>query len=316
MNLFLIFLCDFLIVAVCKPNVLFLIVDDLRPNFKFYGYENAVAPNLDNLAKKSFVFKSAFCQQALCAPSRNSLLTGRRPDSLHLYDFYSYWRNNVGNFTTIPQLFKENGYITHSIGKVFHPGISSNFSDDMPYSWSNKPFHPKTEAFKDAKVCINPDGSLGRNLLCPVRISDQPEETLPDLESLSAALDFLEYRSNSSELLPYFLAVGFHKPHIPFKFPVKYLNLHPISKVKLPANHWRSYSLPPVAWNPWLDIRKRDDVMKLNVSFPFGRIPDFFMKRIIQYYDASVTYIDDLIGEILRKIEGTNTIVVVTSDHG
>ncbi|KAK9875806.1 hypothetical protein WA026_009593 [Henosepilachna vigintioctopunctata] len=186
----------------------------------------------------------------------------------------------------------------------------------MPYSWSNKPFHPKTEAFKDAKVCINPDGSLGRNLLCPVRISDQPEETLPDLESLSAALDFLEYRSNSSELLPYFLAVGFHKPHIPFKFPVKYLNLHPISKVKLPANHWRSYSLPPVAWNPWLDIRKRDDVMKLNVSFPFGRIPDFFMKRIIQYYDASVTYIDDLIGEILRKIEGTNTIVVVTSDHG
>lgn len=164
-------------------------------------------------------------KQALCAPSRNSFLTSRRPDSLHLYDFYSYWRDSVGNYTTIPQHFKENGYYTHSIGKVFHPGISSNFSDDSPYSWSGKPFHPKTQAFKDAKTCIDHDGQLVDNLICPVIVESQPEGTLPDLESLNAAFDFLNYKNNITDK-PYFLAVGFHKPHVPFKFPLQYLSIY------------------------------------------------------------------------------------------
>lgn len=162
-------------------------------------------------------------QQALCAPSRNSFLTSRRPDSLHLYDFYSYWRNTVGNFTTLPQHFKNNGYYAHSIGKIFHPGASSNFSDDARYSWSAPPYHPPTEVFKEAKVCVNDDGSLGRNLICPVVVDEQPGGSLPDLQSLNAALDFLKYKDKISNNLPYFLAVGFHKPHIPLKFPVEYL---------------------------------------------------------------------------------------------
>lgn len=139
---------------------------------------------------------------------------------MHLYDFYSYWRSTVGNFTTIPQHFKENGYYTYSIGKVFHPGISSNFSDDAEFSWSTTPYHPPTEAYKEAKVCVNTDGSLRRNLVCPVIVEEQPGGSLPDLQSLNAAKTFLKYRNNSQ---PYFLAVGFHKPHIPLKYPVKYL---------------------------------------------------------------------------------------------
>lgn len=165
-------------------------------------------------------------QQALCAPSRNSFLTSRRPDSLQLYDFYNYWRDTVGNFTTLPQYFKENGYYTHSVGKVFHPGISSNFSDDSKYSWSGTPYHPPTELYKEAKVCINSDGSLGRNLVCPVIPEEQPGGSLPDLQSLNAAVDFLKYSSKITNNRPYFLAVGFHKPHIPLKYPVQYLGIH------------------------------------------------------------------------------------------
>lgn len=160
----------------------------------------------------------------MCAPSRNSFLTSRRPDSLHLYDFYSYWRDIVGNFTTLPQHFKENGYYTHSIGKVFHPGISSNFSDDAKYSWSGTPFHPPTEVYKNAQVCVQADGTLGKDLVCPVIVNEQPAGTLPDLESLNAATDFLKYHKNVTGNKSFFLAVGFHKPHIPFKFPVEYLS--------------------------------------------------------------------------------------------
>lgn len=163
-------------------------------------------------------------QQALCAPSRNSFLTSRRPDTLHLYDFYSYWRDTVGNFTTIPQHFKQNGYYTHSIGKIFHPGISSNFTDDAKYSWSGIPYHPPTEKYKEAAVCVRSDGSLKRDLICPVDVEFQPGGSLPDLESSRAAMDFLKYHRNITDGAPYFLAVGFHKPHVPLKYPVEYLS--------------------------------------------------------------------------------------------
>lgn len=261
-------------------------------------------------------------------------MTSRRPDTLHLYDFYSYWRDTVGNFTTLPQHFRNNGYYTHSIGKVFHPGISSNFSDDATYSWSTTPYHPPTEIYKEAKVCVNSDGSLSRNLVCPVIVDEQPGGSLPDLQSLNAALDFLKYRKQITNNRPFFLAVGFHKPHVPLKYPVEYIGIlsvtnvtgsfmlyeifpekHPLNHVILPNNKRRPSLLPTVAWNPWTDVRERDDIAALNISFPFGTMPDVMTKKIIQSYDASISYIDDLLGQLLNEVDN-NTIVVVTSDHG
>ncbi|XP_057658384.1 plipastatin synthase subunit A [Diorhabda carinulata] len=300
----------------CKrPNVLFIIVDDLRPSLECYGDKEAVTPNINKLASKSFVFKNAFAQQALCAPSRNSLLTSRRPDSLHLYDFHNYWRDTVGNFTTIPQYFKENGYYTYSIGKVFHPGSTSNFTDDSPYSWSTKSFHPKTDTFINAKVCIGKDGKLHKNLICPVATEFQPYGTLPDLESLNEAIRFLKYKDEITQSKPYFLAVGFHKPHIPFKFPLEFLKFHPIENITLPVNRRRSPTLPTVTWSSWIDIRWREDIKQLNVSFPFGPMPDETIKKIKQAYYSSVTYIDDLVGKLMKFVK-RNTIIVFTSDHG
>uniref|UniRef100_A0A7N5K6R1 Iduronate 2-sulfatase n=1 Tax=Ailuropoda melanoleuca TaxID=9646 RepID=A0A7N5K6R1_AILME len=103
-------------------NVLLIIVDDLRPSLGCYGDKLIRSPNIDQLASHSLLFQNAFAQQAVCAPSRVSFLTGRRPDTTRLYDFNSYWRVHAGNFSTIPQYFKENGYVTMSVGKVFHPG--------------------------------------------------------------------------------------------------------------------------------------------------------------------------------------------------
>lgn len=299
-----------------KRNIVFVIIDDLRPALGCYGDENAYTPNIDNFARKSYVFKSAYCQQALCAPSRNSLLTSRRPDTLRLYDFYNYWRNFSGNFTTLPQFFKENGYETMSIGKVFHPGAASNWNDDMPYSWSKTPYHPPTEKYKEAHVCGNESSKLARNLVCPVTVEEQPGKSLPDIQSLQRARLFLKDKHDK----PFFLGVGFHKPHIPLKFPREYLDFHPIKSVILPAYRWHPPLMPDIAWNPWTDVRNRDDIVALNLTFPFGLMPDYYAKIIRQSYYASVTYIDDLFGQLMKDLELLqlldNTIIVLVGDHG
>lgn len=298
-------------------NVLMIIADDLRPVIKAYGDKNAYTPNIDKLAEESFVFHKAFAQQALCAPSRNSFLTSRRPDTLHLYDFYNYWRTFSGNYTTLPQYFKNNGYDTKSIGKIFHPGISSNFTDDYPQSWSHKPWHPSTEIYKDSPICYTKHG-WHSNIVCPVRLKEQPEETLPDIQSLEEAVNYLKTRNSSDQ--PFFLAVGFHKPHIPLTFPREFLKFHPIDKIELPT--FRSYppGLPEVAWNPWTDLRRRYDIGNLNLSFPFQIMPDEWTRLIRQAYFASVSYIDNLIGKLLKSLEKSSlhqdTIVVLLGDHG
>ncbi|MGH0181175.1 UNVERIFIED_CONTAM: hypothetical protein FKN15_006157 [Acipenser sinensis] len=198
-------------------NVLLIVADDLRPSLGCFGDKVVKSPNIDQLASKSNVFHNAFVQQAVCAPSRTSFLTGRRPDTTRLYDFGSYWREHAGNYTTLPQHFKSSGYITMSVGKVFHPGIASNHSDDYPYSWSTPPYHPSSYEYEKKKVCKGKDGKLHANLLCPVDVSEMPEGTLPDMQSTEEAVRLLKAVKDESH--PFFLAVGYHKPHIPFRYP-------------------------------------------------------------------------------------------------
>lgn len=260
----------------------------------------------------------------MCAPSRNSMLTSRRPDTIHLYDFYSYWRRSVGNFTTIPQYFKDHGYKTYSIGKVFHPGASSNFNDDFPFSWSNETYHPSTEQYMNSAVCFDKKTKkLQTNLVCPVNVKSQPEQTLPDIQSIDEAKRLLNTiivnnNKNNNKMLtqPYFIAIGLHKPHIPFRFPSKYLRYHAIDKFQKNNFIHIPYNLPSVAFNPYNDIRRRDDVQKLNISFPFGPMEKTFAWHIRQAYYTAVTYVDDLIGDLLNSVDFSNTIIILTSDHG
>ncbi len=123
-------------------NVLFLAVDDLRPELGTYGADFVKSPNIDKLASESLVFDRAYCQIAVCSPSRASLLTGRRPDTNHVWRIASdeYWRTNTNaTRSTIPQYFKENGYVSAGMGKIFHPGPPSG-NDDRKYSWSDVPY--------------------------------------------------------------------------------------------------------------------------------------------------------------------------------
>ncbi|GFN83997.1 hypothetical protein PoB_001050300 [Plakobranchus ocellatus] len=301
-------------------NVLFIVVDDLRPTLGCYGDSIMHTKNIDNLASKSIVFGQAYVQQAICGPSRISFLTSRRPDTTRLYDFFSYWRDHAGNYTTLPQHFKEHGYITQSVGKVFHPGRASNFTDDAKYSWTNTPYHPSTFKYKMAKVCPNKDGSLGMNIVCPVDVNQMPEKTLPDLQSADFAVNFLNNISMSGETKPFFLAVGFHKPHVPLKYPKDYLGLYPLSKIKLAPHHSIPLRLPLVSWNPWTDLRERDDVKALNVSFPFGPVPEHFQLLLRQSYYAATTYMDAQVGRVLAALEengfANNTIISFVGDHG
>lgn len=208
------------------------------------------------------------------------------------------------------------GYHTSSIGKVFHPGISSNFTDDYPLSWSNVTFHPKTEKFMNSPVCVDrKTGKWVKNLVCPVSVEFQPDGTLPDIESTEETKRQIE-EFQKNPLIPFFLAVGFHKPHIPLKFPYEYLKDHPIEKFELPYFNNIPYDLPSVAWAPYNDIRKRYDVTNLNLSYPYGPMDKHLGMEIRQGYYASVTYVDKLIGEILDSVDLTKTIVVLTSDHG
>ncbi|GCB62138.1 iduronate 2-sulfatase isoform X1 [Scyliorhinus torazame] len=301
-----------------KMNVLFIIADDLRTSLGCYGDPIVKSPNIDQLASKSVVFKNAFAQQALCGPSRTSFLTSRRPDTTRLYDHNSYWRVHAGNYTTLPEYLKMHGYLTMSVGKIFHPGIVSNHTDDYPYSWSIPPFHPSTQKYKNAKVCRGLDGKKHANLVCPVDVEEMPERTLPDIQSTEEAIRLL--KSMKSLENPFFLAVGYHKPHIPLKYPKEFLKLYPRDKIPLAPDHKIPLKLPPVAYNPWTDLRIRDDVKALNLSFPYGPIPDDFQVLIRQSYFAAVSYMDTQVGRLLNALDeqglANNTVVVFTADHG
>ncbi|XP_057707158.1 iduronate 2-sulfatase isoform X2 [Corythoichthys intestinalis] len=301
-----------------RRNVLFIIADDLRTSLGCYGDVTVKSPNIDQLASKSHVFLNAFAQQAVCAPSRTSMLTSRRPDTTRLYDFKSYWRVHSGNYTTLPQYFKSQGYTTFSVGKVFHPGIASNYTDDYPYSWSIPAYHPASFRFEKGKMCRGEDGHLHANLLCAVNVTEQPGGTLPDMEIADEAVRLLKTQATDGN--PFFLAVGFHKPHIPFRIPQEYLRLYPIEQMTLAPDPDVPKRLPPVAYNPWADIRKRDDVQKLNISFPYGPIPKDFQLRIRQHYYAAVSYMDAQVGRLLSALDALglaqSTLVVFTSDHG
>ena len=216
-----------------KKNVLFLVADDMRPELNsFLGpdfpspvHTQIHAPNLDALAARSLLLKRAYVQQAVCSPSRTSLLTGRRPDTTHVYDLETYFRKSGGSFTTIPQYFKENGYLSIGMGKIFHPGILASDNDD-PISWSEPYFHPLE--------VLNPS----RNSWMAVPEDQLVSHHLVDQLLAEHALSVLDRVSPKARTgdQPVFIAVGFHKPHLPFIFPAEFLKYYPEDSINLPDN--------------------------------------------------------------------------------
>ena len=274
-------------------NVLFFIVDDLQALLGCYGHPEMHTPNIDALAQRGTLFNRAYCQFPLCNPSRASVLTGLRPDTTRVLDNYtSDFRQTVPDAVTLPEYFKAHGYETRSVGKVTHGPAA--WEDELSWStpiwrerWKsiNKPRSPSWQAFDVA------DDQLGDG-----RIANVAVETLTEIKDL-----------------PFFLAVGFNKPHLPFYAPSKYFDLYTTQDFKLPADTNLPQNTPDIASNPkslkrWQDVSKNPP------------LSDQKTLELTRAYAANISYVDAQIGLVLDRLEGLglteNTITVFWSDHG
>lgn len=308
-------LAPFMPLCFGKKNVLFLVADDMRPQLGAYRgkyYPAPVSPkmhtpNLDALAARSLLLERAYVQEALCSPSRTSLLTGRRPDTTHIYTIGPYFRKVGGNFTTLPEYFKVNGYTSVGMGKVFHPGKASGGDD--PISWSEPYFHGEANfEGKNFSWAAIPDELLRNQTLRDQQIADHAIKTLKRLAPAA--------RSGKQ---PFFIAVGFHKPHLPFVFPKSFLQYYP--SVKLPDNPYAPVDMPDVAWYDYGGLRGYKDIHDLHASGKINTtLPDQTVLSLRRAYYSALTFTDSLIGKVLAELDNlglsNETIVSFWGDHG
>ena len=224
-----------------RRNVLFIAVDDLRTELGCYGVKGIHSPNIDRLAARGTAFDRAYCQQAVCSPSRTSLLTGCRPDTTKVYDLVTHFRKHLPDVVTLPQHFKNHGYFTRSVGKIYHPGLDDKPSWSEPSPRVGRPTYVLEE--NKALVRARPRRWQERSLPHPVARSnatkgpayecaDVPDNTYSDGAIADAAIDMLRQAKDK----PFFLAVGFLKPHLPFVAPKKYWDLYRRDEIPLAPN--------------------------------------------------------------------------------
>lgn len=283
------------------PNVLFFLVDDLRPALGCYGDSLAHTPNIDRLAGEGVVFQKAYCQQAVCNPSRASLLTGLRPDENGVTDLKTHFREKVPDVVTLPQLFKNNGYYTVGTGKVFH-ALAQTVD---PVSWTEPvPNYDKWEY-------LLPENQTGKGKQNVTEFTEVHDTAYNDGKIAADAIRFLENARNKGKA--FFLAVGFMKPHAPFVAPKKYWDIFNDTEFYV-ADRERVKGSPELAYHKWQEIRGYRDVPDT------GPIPFEKEQEIIRGYYACVSYIDAQIGKVMQRLEDLglkeNTIIVLWGDHG
>ena len=304
----------------CRKNVLFIIADDLRPQLGAYNgsyfpsspHAPMITPNIDSLASKSLLLKRAYVQQALCSPSRASFLTGRRPDTTHVYDLESYFRTVGGDFTTIPQYFKMKGYETAGIGKIFHPGKASNNNDHiswtLPYYTGDHNWENHTEKLYSWKGI--PNAWLKDKPLIDQQMADQAIATLQKLAPAA---------KTSSK--PFFLALGFYKPHLPLVYPQSFIHNYPWTAIQTPDNQYAPLHMPPTAWFKSAELRQFTDIKSFNFSGEMNvTLPHAEVIKLRRAYYTCITYIDSLIGNVLNELRRlgleNDTIISFVGDHG
>ena len=304
-----------------KKDVWFIAVDDLRPELSFYGSKTAKTPNMDTLAAMSMIFERAYCQVAVCSPSRASLLTSRRPDTNHVWRIANdeYWRMYT-NATTIPQYFKENGYRSIGMGKIFHPGQPSG-GDDAKYSWSLPYFHGKNK-FEANNTSWHSFENISDSDLRDGQIADNAVKTVREIKR----------NRTMGDDTPFFLATGFHKPHLPFYAPSKYYDMYPpAEEMELPKNPDVPKGMPPIAATVSKELRGHSDMKKYDLlecqtdenALFYGkqcRVSDTDTRLLRRGYHAAQSYTDAQIGKVMAELKSQglfeSTIVVLWADHG
>lgn len=286
-----------------KKNVLFIIVDDMKPLLGCYGDTNARTPHIDRLAAKSRVFDRAYCQQAVCAPSRASFMTGRRPDQLKIWGLNQPFRPLHPAIVTLPQHFKNNGYTTAATGKIYHDPPAHHDAA----SWSLPGVLEVTGNGIGAKYALAENA--GKSKAASVERVAIADSGYIDGKVADAAISLLDQLKDK----PFFLAVGFRRPHLPFTAPEKYWQLFDGQQLPFPDTA-KPQQAPAIAFHNSEELRGYTDIPDK------GPIPDSKVKELLQGYYAAVSYTDAQIGKVLAELDRLqltqNTIVVLISDHG
>lgn len=309
--------------AADRPNVLFIAVDDMRPQLGCYGDPLAKTPRMDRLASRGLLFERAYCQQALCSPSRISLLSGRYPATSGIYSIGPFLRETMPDIVTLPQHFKNNGYFTRSLGKVYHVGI------DDPDSWSVPPWHskaPRNGPGGEASIKkyraemqatgkeIPKKGKGAANFAVPAFDNpDVGDDDLLDGDTTKNAIESLkELAAKKGE--PFFLAVGYANPHVPWVAPKKYWDLYRSADIPLPDNRYVPRKAPEFAAKSGQDFMWYGNIPADKV------ITDEFGRECLHGYLAAISYVDALVGRLIDALDASpaakNTVVILWSDHG
>ena len=294
-----------------RPNVLFIAVDDLRPEINASGSKLIKTPNLDRIAARGTTFDRAYCQQAVCSPSRSSLMTGRRPDATRVWDLETHFRKALPYAITVAQHFKNNGYHSQSMGKIFHGGY-----DDAP-SWSEPSQYPKATPYASPqalKMIADPANidKKGRARGPAVESADVPDDTFIDGKVARLAVATLAKLKQKEQ--PFFLAVGMAKPHLPFVAPKKYWDLYNPNDIYVPAYQKLPAGAPEFVGHNNSELKSYADIPN------DGAIDDATARHLRHGYYAAISYMDAQVGLILDALEKEglveNTIIVLWGDHG
>ncbi|MEM1294334.1 MAG: sulfatase [Verrucomicrobiota bacterium] len=289
-----------------KPNVLFIAADDLRLNLGCYGDELAVTPHLDQLATRSIRFDRAYCQFASCNASRASVLTGQRPDSISVYRLGTDYRKTAPDAITLPQHFREHGYHTESIGKILH---NYGKSHDNDRAWSVPARFDKVSHFQDYALPENKAQKATVAESAPLEGRDDP---YVDAEITADAVATIHRLAESDQ--PFFLAVGFMKPHSPYNAPQKFWDLYQRNDLLPLSSEDRATNISALNWPKAGEIRGFVDVPRK------GPIPVETQARMRHGYYAATSYLDANIGKVLQALKAgglaDNTIILFWSDHG
>ncbi|WP_269538672.1 sulfatase [Cerasicoccus fimbriatus] len=311
-----------------RPNVLFIAIDDLKPMLGAYGDTTIQTPQMDRLAQSGTLFLNNHCQEPICGPSRASLLTGQRPNTTKVNDLKTKMRDIQPDLITLPQHFKNNGYTTVGTGKIFDPRcVDGRQFQDKP-SWS-VPFtyyygklpsaagfvNPDTiewfKAQKNAKGETIPEWNV-KGVPATEGTEDVADNAYSDGAMADAAVGLI--KKYAAEDQPFFLAVGFQKPHLPFIAPKKYWDMYDRDAFELAEYQQAPDGTPDFTLQPGWELRGKYDVPKR------GPLPDDLQRELIHGYHACVSYIDAQVGKLLDALEtagiADNTIVVLWGDHG
>ncbi|MBL7077097.1 MAG: sulfatase [Kiritimatiellae bacterium] len=312
-----------------QPNVLFIAVDDLKPTLGCYGDGFAKSPNIDRLASSGMVFMNAHCQQAVCAPSRISLLTGLLPDTTRVWDLKTNVRDTLPDVVTLPQHFKQNGYEVVGMGKIFDPRSVGGREHMDTRSWSQPYLHPKSPAdetfgYRAPKLVERItakkkelrgkgwDAALKVVGKFPTDVADVADVDYFDGAMTDEGVRMIGELSKGDK--PFFLAVGFKKPHLPFNAPKRYWDLYDRETVPLATIRDMPEGAPDFHFQPGWELRNYDRIPKE------GRLPEDLQRELVHGYYACVSYIDALVGKLLDAVEGNGiadeTIIILWGDHG